>query len=284
MTTSTLAAQAASVSDAVRLKYDPEIDDRLSGVVDPNDLRSFLKRTRWTFVATLILMLPVALLLLIFGLPVAITALVVVPLIASLATLFLPHRLPLSEFKWLLDGKANAAESAYAVIYQVIKDRQLPVSVTTRRFRTSNDPTINNFLVVTDRENQVYVSVFPYGTGLYLGWSMWSSRRPVAMFGRFVKDAVAHPFAGQKVFTGLVSAQRVRALREAVHSAVREGMDAAAHNIRVPLAQTFGYDIPVETVSLPAGAAPMSAPWPGAGQIPAPMPAFPPAPVSPPAP
>ncbi|WP_073950317.1 hypothetical protein [Streptomyces kebangsaanensis] len=280
MTTPSFAAQAEPASPAPRQKYNREPETQLSGTVNPNDLRGFLKRTRWTFLATLLLVLPVALVLLFVDLSLAIAALVIVPLFAALGTLFIPHRLVLSEFQVLLDGKAAAAESAYGVIYQVIKTRRMPVSVATRRFRTPHDPTINNFLVVTDRETQVYVSVFPYGTGLYLGWSMWSTRRPVAMFGRFVKDAIAHPLKGQKEFTGQLSSQRVRALREAVHSAVSEGVDAAVHNVQVPLAQTFGHNIPVETVALPAATTP--APWPGAGQASVPVPAVPPAPASPP--
>jgi hypothetical protein len=34
-----------------------------------------------------------------------------------------------------------------------------------------------------------------------------------------------------------------------VHSAVREGVDAAVENIEVPIMATFGYDIPIESMS-----------------------------------
>jgi hypothetical protein len=284
MTTPAFAAQAESLSNATylgnQLKYSPKLDAKLAGVVDPSDLRSFLKRARWAFMATVLFMLPVALIMLVSGGLEAIPVLLVMPLIASLATLFIPDRQGLSEWQLVVDGKAAAAESAYGVIYQVIRARQLPASVVPRRFRTVHDPTIKNFLVIADGEYQVYVSVFAYGTGLYVGWSLWSSRRPMAMFSRFLKDSVTSPFAGQKVFKGQLSSQRARALREAVHSAVREGVDAANHDIRVPLSQTFGHDIPVETVALPTAAAAAPAAWPGAAQPPAPF--HPPVPASPP--
>ncbi|MFF2363378.1 hypothetical protein ACFVU0_11765 [Streptomyces sp. NPDC058122] len=289
MTTPAFAAQAESLSNATylgnQLKYSIKVDGKLSGVVDPSDLQSFLKRARWAFMAAVIFMIPVALLLVLITQSVggAIPALFV-PLLASLATFFIPSRQGLSEWQLVVDGKGAAADSAYGVIYQVIRTRQLPVSVVPRRFRTAHDPTIKNFLVITDREYQAYVSVFAYGTGLYVGWSLWSSRRPMAMFGRFLKDSLSSPFKGQSEFKGQISSQRARALREAVHSAVREGIDAANHDLHVPLSQTFGHDIPVETVNTPQAApvAPAApAAWPGAAQPPAPF--LPPAPASPPA-
>ncbi|MER5201148.1 hypothetical protein ACWD3J_40755 [Streptomyces sp. NPDC002755] len=289
MTTPAFAAQADSLSNATylgaRLQYKDKLDYKLSGFVDPLDLRGFLKRARWAFLATLILVLPVALIVLVSSDPTTAGGfLVVVPLTVSLATFFIPYRLGLSEWQLVVDGKAAASDTVFGVIYQVINARQLPVSVAPRRFRTAHNPSVKNFLVITDREYQVYVSVFSYGTGLYVGWSLWSSRRPIGMFFRFLKDSLFSPFKGQRAFMGQLSSHRARALREAVHSAVREGVDAANHNLNVPLSQTFGHDIPVETVSQPsaAPAAPMAAAgWSGAPQ--ASMPGHPPVPSAPPA-
>jgi hypothetical protein len=204
------------------------------------------------------------------------TALIVVPAIVFIVSLLIPYREGLSEWELMLDGKGAAAESAYAAVYGTLRAREVPVTVATRRFRTSGDSTVNNFLVVGDKHTYVYVSVFAYGTSLYLGWTMWRRRRPFALLFRWLADGLGGLFGRDREFSGQLASNRTRALREAVHSALREGVDAVNYGLDIPVAATFGHEVTVETVGARPSAAPAMPPAP-----PSMPPAPPAAPVAP---
>ena len=160
---------------------------------------------------------------------------------------------PVAEWKVLIEGKAAAAESSYAAIYQSLARRRIPVGVSARRIRSDLvAESVNNRLIITERSYVAYVSVFAFGTSLYVGWTMWRDRRGFALIGQFLKDLVGAMLGRTGIINQMLRTERVRAMREAVHSAVREGVDAAVEDIEVPLAATFGYDIPVESLSATA--------------------------------
>ncbi|WP_433824962.1 adhesin [Actinoplanes sp. CA-015351] len=157
---------------------------------------------------------------------------------------------PVAEWKTLIEGKAAAAESSYAAIYRSLARRQIPVGVSARRIRSDMLPeSVNNRLIITERTYVAYISVFAFGTSLYVGWTMWRDRRGYALIAQFVKDLVGGMLGRTGIINQMLRTERVRATREAVHSAVREGVDAAVGDIEVPLAATFGYDVPVEHLS-----------------------------------
>ncbi|SDT78240.1 adhesin [Actinoplanes derwentensis] len=158
---------------------------------------------------------------------------------------------PVAEWKTLIEGKAAAAESSYAAIYHSLARRRIPVAVTPRRVRSDMiAESVNNRLIITERSYIAYVSVFAFGTSLYVGWTMWRERRGTALIAQFVKDIVGSVLGRTGIINQMLRTERVRATREALHSAVREGVDAAVEGIEMPIAATFGYDIPIE--SLPA--------------------------------
>lgn len=169
---------------------------------------------------------------------------------------------PVAEWKTLLEGKAAAAESSYAAIYHSLARRHIPVAVSARRVRSDMlAETVNNRLIITERSYLAYVSVFAFGTSLYVGWTMWRERRGAALIGQFVKDLVGSMLGRTGIVNQMLRTERVRAMREAVHSAVREGVDAAVAGIEMPLVATFGYDIPIESLDA-STPAPTSAPTP----------------------
>ena len=161
---------------------------------------------------------------------------------------FFPFREGLSEWQLLLASKAPSAESSYAAIYGTLTQRGFPVRVSSRRFVTAGNPSVNNYLVICDGNVTAYVSVFAYGTSLFLGWSMWRKRLPVVIMFRFVLDAVGAAFGRDNLFVGQIGSNRARAFREAVHASVREGVDAATYGVDLTIAGTFGSDIPIETL------------------------------------
>ncbi len=161
---------------------------------------------------------------------------------------------PVAEWKTLIEGKAAAAESSYAAIFHSLARRRIPVGVSASRIRSDvlSAESVNNRLIITERTYVAYVSVFAFGTSLYVGWTMWRSRRGVALVARFVKDLIGGLLGRGGIVNQMLRTERVRAAREALHSAVREGVDAAVEGISMPIAATFGYEIPIESASFPA--------------------------------
>ncbi|MCF3100071.1 adhesin [Streptomyces roseoverticillatus] len=180
---------------------------------------------------------------------------------------------PVSEWRTLLEDKAQASPSAYAAIYGALSRRRIPVTAVPSRIRSDvfQPEVVSNRLVVSSGRYVTYVSVFEYGTSLYLGWTMWRIRSGAAVIGTYFKDLIG----GFKGRTGdvnqMLRTERPRAMREAVHSAVREGVEIAVQGIEVPIASTFGQDLPIMTAP---GQGPAGPPAPPAPPV---MPAAPPA-------
>lgn len=111
---------------------------------------------------------------------------------------------------------------------------------------------VHNRLVVTSGRYVAYVTVFAFGTSLYVGWTMWRSRSGAVVIGHFVKDIVASMLNRAGSLNQMLRTDRPRAMREAVHSAAREGVEIAIRGIEVPLAWTFGQEPPVQSAPTPA--------------------------------
>jgi hypothetical protein len=166
---------------------------------------------------------------------------------------------PIAEWKTLIQDRFAAADSAYAAIYATLRGRGIPVDASAERVRSDvlGREVVNNRLVITERAYAVFVTVFPYGTSLYAGWTMWRRRRGVTILGYFLKDLVGG-FAGRSgAINQMLRTERVRAMREAVHAAVREGVEAAVQGIDVPLTTAFGQDLPVHDLTLAPGRSPV---------------------------
>ncbi|MFH8787220.1 hypothetical protein [Streptomyces roseoverticillatus] len=181
---------------------------------------------------------------------------------------------PVSEWRTLLEDKAQASPSAYAAIYGALSSRRIPVTAVPSRIRSDvfQPEVVSNRLVINSGRYVAYVSVFEYGTSLYLGWTMWRIRPGWVIIGTYFKDLIG----GFKGRTGdvnqMLRTERPRAMREAVHSAVREGVEIAVQGIEVPIASTFGQDLPIMTAP---GQGPAGPPAPPAPPV---MPAAPPVP------
>ncbi|MET9413354.1 hypothetical protein ABZY03_04040 [Streptomyces klenkii] len=210
--------------------------------------------------------------------------------------LLAPLTEPVSEWRTLLEDKAQASPSAYAAIYGALSQRRIPVTAVPSRIRSDvfQPEVVNNRLVISSGRYVAYVSVFEYGTSLYLGWTMWRSRSGVVLIGTYFKDLIGGFLRRTGDVNQMLRTERPRAMREAVHSAVREGVETAIQGIEVPIASTFGQDLPIMNVpgQGPAGppappappvmpAAPPAQPVPSARPVPQPAPPAPPAPGGP---
>ena len=177
---------------------------------------------------------------------------------------------PIAEWKVLLEGKSAAAEHAYAAIYGSLARRRIPVNAQPSRVRSDvlAPEVVNNRLIISDRGYQAYATVFAYGTSLYVGWTMWRNRLGAQLIWTFIKDLIGGMLGRTGVINQMLRTEKVRAMREAVHSAVREGVEVAIQGVEVSITSTFGYEIPIQDLTVPA-------PSPSAPTPPAPVPTAP---------
>jgi hypothetical protein len=159
---------------------------------------------------------------------------------------------PISEWHVLLADRAPAAESVYNVIVGQARDRKLPLYPYTRRLPTSFGP-VSNRLVLVDGHYEAFITVFAYGSGLYLGWTMWRTRRGAHLIGRYIGD-IFRSMAGQlDPAARMLRTEQARAMREAVHAVCREGLHVAIEQTPVPDSYAFPQGLPpVETFAASA--------------------------------
>lgn len=164
----------------------------------------------------------------------------------------------ISEWCTLLAGRAAAADSVYSHIAGRLRDRQLPIhNYLVKRTRTGFGST-GNRLVLVDGYHYVYVSVFGYGTSLYLGWTMWRVRKGSALLQQYFGNSYRE---GSDPIGRILDLERLRAMREAVHATCREALHTAVRDVNVSEGYGFPSGMP-PIEGLPYG----SAPQPGSTQ------------------
>lgn len=152
----------------------------------------------------------------------------------------IPERQWVSQWELTLDGRAEAAGAAYATIAKTLRDRQIPVAVEPRRVRSSIGGDVRNYLVVRRGRYSVYVGVFPFGTGLFLTWTMWLDMSRLRIIGRYLAEVLATLVGRGSHFHQVIRSDQDRALREAVHNATREGVEAAVLGTDLSVEAIFG--------------------------------------------
>ncbi|MFJ7180181.1 hypothetical protein ACIQXA_28170 [Streptomyces massasporeus] len=172
---------------------------------------------------------------------------------------------PIAEWRVLLADRSGSLDSAYISIKGTLERRHIPVDRAERVIAAGlGRDQVRNRLVLSEGQCQVYVSVFSYGTSLYLGWQMWRSRRGYALIGGFVSDLFASIMGRLSPERIMMRTEGVRAMREAVHAACREGLATAVDQVVVPVSFGFPQGLPpVQTDHA------RSAPTPGLNPTPA---------------
>jgi hypothetical protein len=132
---------------------------------------------------------------------------------------------PIGEWRTLLADRAGQSASYYKMIKTVLKRRDLPIAVATRdkgiRLAEQGNP-VKYTIVLSENEYRTYVTVFPYGSSLYVGWQMWRRRSGTQLIKRALVDRVT----AANLVTAMLRTDRARAVREAVHLACREALYA----------------------------------------------------------
>lgn len=151
----------------------------------------------------------------------------------ALAALFwlLPVPALLSEWKFSVDGKAMAAPVAFDQITWALRRHQAPLdSLRIRRLRLPGREA-RDYLELRRGFFAGFVGCFPYGQDLYVGWTFWlylSPARWLLMLLARIWQSVTR--RGTDLYVTL-RYDSARAMREAMHSTAREGVDVAAGQI-----------------------------------------------------
>jgi len=207
----------------------------------------------------------------------ALTVLVLGLLVAAgvftLVLLLIRYVEPIAEWRVLLADRWDTADTVYIQIIGVLRQRNIPIRHDIRRFRTGlGGNGVSNRLTLNDSSYTAYVSVFPYGTSLYLGWMMWRSRRGHRLIAQFFKDIITGILGRNSPEYQMLRTERPRAMREALHAVCREGLMVGVERRQVPVAFGFPQGMPPVTNDpmMPDAPPPSSMGWTGESPHPPP--------------
>ena len=164
---------------------------------------------------------------------------------------YLLTRIPvsLSEWKTLIEDRGPHAQDVFGHVAHTLRRRRVPVdSISVRQLSQPGHPR-RDYLQVRHGILSGYVTCFPYGADLYVGWTLWWRISPLHY-------AVMAAGRRWQIWTGrgtelhlLYRYDVAKAMREALHAAVGEAVDAA-RGLR-PL-EPLPADVPVEAVRTPS--------------------------------
>jgi hypothetical protein len=140
---------------------------------------------------------------------------------------FLKVPIKFSEWKFTVDGKAGAAPEVLDHIAWVLQQRGTPLtSLTVRRLQPPAG-VARDYLELRTGKFYGYITCFPYGADLYVGWTFWSQASPFQYLIMIIVHIWHTIFNRANDLYISLSFDTIRALRETMHSATREGTDVA---------------------------------------------------------
>ena len=151
----------------------------------------------------------------------------------------------LSEWKFSVDDRGQAAPIVFDHIAWALQRRETPMdSLQLRRFKVMSQGSRD---VLEIKQGIFYglVSCFDNGGDLYIGWTFWLYLSPARYLWTAIRRLIWElRNKGHAIYVSL-QFDRARALREAMHSAVREGVDVAAGQVAAEGQGTIGSIVPV---------------------------------------
>jgi hypothetical protein len=165
------------------------------------------------------------------GIKGALTVYVISGILSWLVLLCLYWLLPLpvllSEWKFSVDGKGAAGAMAFEHIAWTLRQRETPLdSVQVRRLRLPGDVS-RDYLELRRGLFLGYIACFPYGQDLYVGWTFYFRLSPLRWVLMFLARIWQTLFNRHTDIYVTLRYDSARAMREAMHSAAREGLDVA---------------------------------------------------------
>jgi len=171
--------------------------------------------------------------------------------VIAVACLFwlLPVHALLSEWKFLVDDKGAAGLVTFEHITFVLRRRQTPLdAVQVRRLRLPGGE-VRDYLELRRGIFTGFISCFAHGQDLYVGWTFWLNLSPA----RWLLMVVARIWQtvtrrGTDLYVTL-RYESAKAMREAMHSAAREGVDVAAGEL-APQGRGIGASLQVAVTEI----------------------------------
>jgi hypothetical protein len=223
-----------------RLLYDKEPEGSFDPIGNPRLIRQFALHALLYLVLYSVCALVAFVVLLVFGLiagfPIAVTLWVIGAVIFGLLFLCLYWLIPvptqLSEWKFFVDDKASVAPVTFDHIAWALQQRQTPLDVVqVRRLKLAGGES-RDYLELRRNLFSGFISCFAYGNDLYVGWTFWLRVSPA----RLLLMSIARLWQtlmrrGTDLYVSL-RYDYARAMREAIHSVAREGVDVAIGQTR----------------------------------------------------
>lgn len=168
-------------------------------------------------------------------------------LVFLIAWLLIPIPVQLSEWKFLVDDKGAARPVVFDHIAYAFRRRGTQMdSISVRRLSGGVN---RDYLEIRRGVFAGYISCFEQGNDLYVGWTYWLRMAPWRYAWQWlVRFWHVITFRADDMYVTL-RYESAKSLREAMHSAVREGIDVAVGRIP-PQGQGFLQTIPVLTAKV----------------------------------
>jgi hypothetical protein len=140
----------------------------------------------------------------------------------------LPVPALVSEWKLSLDGRAPAADDALDHVASALRDRDLPIgTVEAKELTISGQPT-RTYIQVREGYFSALISSFGFGDDLFIGWTFWIYLSPARWFLHWCSRMLRALKLKSPVMEMNMRFDSARAMREVVHSVVREGAEVAS--------------------------------------------------------
>jgi len=161
----------------------------------------------------------------------------------------IPVPAQLSEWKFFVDGKAHVAPVTFDHIAWALQQRQTPLDmVQVRRLKLAGGED-RDYLELRRGLFSGLICCFAYGQDLYVGWTFWLRISPLRCLLMFIARLWQTLMRrGTDLYVSL-RYDYARAMREAIHSVAREGVDVAVGEAR-PQGQDIGQSLQVAVADL----------------------------------
>ena len=174
---------------------------------------------------------------------------VIIGLAFVIAYLLIPIPALLSEWRFLVDDKGAARPVVFDHVYAAFRRRNTQVDGIGVRRLSLPGGTKRDYLEIKRGVFTGFISCFEEGNDLYVGWTFWLRMSP-ARFLLLRLERIWHEVTqkGNELYVTL-RYESAKALREAMHSAAREGVDVAAGRV-APQGQGALQALPVSTTDI----------------------------------
>ena len=174
-------------------------------------------------------------------------------ILISIAMFFLfwfqPVPALLSEWKLTVDGKAAAAPTVFEHIVWTLRRHETPLdSAQVRRLNLPGEGS-RDYLELRRGLFTGFIACFAWGQDLYVGWTFWLRLSPFrALCMRIARIWQSATGRGNELYSTL-RYDSARAMREAMHSTAREGIDVAVGQLAPQGQGIIGSSVQVSDIS-----------------------------------